>query len=53
MATAEDRKRNIAALITIGLGVLIGMFLKKVKFGMIIGLLLGLVAAGLFLGKRK
>jgi F0F1-type ATP synthase assembly protein I len=53
MATAEDRRRNIAAVITIGLGVLIGLFLKKVKFGMVIGLLLGLVAAGLFIRKRK
>jgi uncharacterized membrane protein (UPF0136 family) len=42
-----QQKRRIGILTIVGIGILIGFFLKNVKIGLIIGLLLGLLAGGL------
>ncbi|MFN4975720.1 MAG: hypothetical protein ACK5GV_10795 [Bacteroidota bacterium] len=42
-----QQKRRIGMLTIVAIGVLIGLFLKNVKIGLIIGLLLGLLAGGL------
>jgi len=42
-----QQKRRIGIFTIVAIGVLIGLFLKNVKIGLIIGLVLGLLAGGL------
>jgi hypothetical protein len=44
-------RRNIAGVVAILLGLVIGIFIKRVSIGLLIGLVLGLIAISLF--KRK
>jgi F0F1-type ATP synthase assembly protein I len=48
---ADVTRRNIAGVVAIILGLLIGIFIKKVKVGLIIGLVLGFIAYSLL--RRK
>ena len=40
-------RRNIAAVFAIVLGLVIGIFIKKVRIGLLIGLVLGIIAYSL------
>ncbi|MCE2972038.1 MAG: hypothetical protein LW852_01200 [Sediminibacterium sp.] len=42
-----QQKRRIGIFTIVAIGILIGLFLKNVKIGLIIGLVLGLLAGGL------
>ncbi len=43
-----DRKRGqIGFVVSIGIGLIIGIFLKKVHFGLLIGLAIGFLSSGL------
>jgi uncharacterized membrane protein (UPF0136 family) len=42
-----QQKRRIGIFTIVAIGVLIGLFLKNVKIGLIIGLVLGLLVGGL------
>lgn len=43
-----DQKRgNIAFVVMIGIGLMIGFLIKRVHYGLLIGLALGLLASGL------
>ncbi|MGC4037023.1 MAG: hypothetical protein QM764_13780 [Chitinophagaceae bacterium] len=47
----EASRRNIAGIVAIVLGLAIGLFIKRVRIGLLIGVVLGLVAVMLI--KRK
>lgn len=44
---ADITRRNIAAIAAIVLGLAIGIFIKRIKVGMLIGIVLGLIAISL------
>jgi len=48
-----NQRKGISAFTIIIIAVVIGVFLKTVKFGLIIGLVLGLLASGLLSSRRK
>jgi O-antigen ligase len=48
---ADITRRNIAGVVAIVLGLAIGLFIKRVKIGLLIGIVLGFIAISLF--KRK
>jgi len=48
---ADITRRNIAGVVAILLGLAIGLFIKRVRIGLLIGIVLGLIAISLF--KRK
>jgi F0F1-type ATP synthase assembly protein I len=45
---ADATRRNIAGIVAILLGLAIGIFIKRVRVGLLIGLVLGFVAISLF-----
>ena len=45
---AEITRRNIAGVVAILLGLAIGLFIKRVKIGLLIGIVLGFIAISLF-----
>ena len=47
----EDSRRTIAGIVAIVLGLAIGLFIKRVRVGLLIGIALGLIA--IMLLKRK
>jgi LPXTG-motif cell wall-anchored protein len=49
----QRSRTDIAAWTAIAIGLIIGLFLKRVRYGLIIGLVLGMVAVFLFWRKRK
>lgn len=49
----ERMRANIAAWSAIILGLVLGMLLKRVRFGFIFGIVLGFVAVYLLWGRRK
>lgn len=52
MSTQDDAsRRNIAGILAIVLGLAIGLFIKRVRVGLLIGIVLGLVA--IMLLKRR
>jgi hypothetical protein len=53
MANSSQRRREIGFGIAIVLGLLLGIFIKRVKIGLLIGLALGLLAAGMISGRKK
>jgi hypothetical protein len=53
MANDARSRREIGFIIAIVLGLVLGIFIKRVSLGLLIGLGLGLMAAGLIGGKRK
>ena len=44
---ADITRRNIAAIAAIVLGLVIGVFIKRIKVGMLIGIVLGFIAISL------
>ena len=53
MANSSQRRREIGFIIAIVLGLLLGIFIKRVRIGLLIGLALGLLAAGMVSGRKK
>ncbi|WP_162836160.1 hypothetical protein [Flavihumibacter solisilvae] len=53
MATQNQGRRDIGIVVCLVLGLVIGMFIKRVHIGLIIGLGLGLLAAGMISGRRN
>jgi hypothetical protein len=49
---ADVSRRNIAGVVTIVLGLAIGLFIKKVRIGLLIGIVLGFIVFSL-LGRRN
>ena len=49
--SGNDTRRTIAVIVTVVLGLAIGLFIKRVPLGMLIGLGLGLLLSGLI--KKK
>jgi hypothetical protein len=45
---ADITRRNIAAVVAILLGLAIGIFIKRVRVGLLIGMVLGFIAISLF-----
>ena len=45
---ADITRRNIAGVVAILLGLAIGIFIKRVRLGLLIGLVLGFIAISLF-----
>jgi len=44
---ADITRRNIAAIAAIVLGLAIGIFIKRIRIGMLIGIVLGFIAISL------
>lgn len=53
MANSSQSRREIGFIIAIVLGLLLGIFIKRVRIGLLIGLALGLLAAGMISGRKK
>lgn len=52
MSSQDDAsRRNIAGILAIVLGLAIGLFIKRVRIGLLIGIVLGLIA--IMLLKRR
>jgi hypothetical protein len=53
MAVKPDQKRgNIAFIVIVLLGYLLGFMIKRVQLGLILGLALGLLASGIMRRRR-
>ena len=48
----SERRKNLTIVIVIAIGLLIGLFIKRVPLGLLIGVVLGIMAFGLT-SKRK
>jgi hypothetical protein len=48
---AENMRKDIAGVVAIALGLAIGLFIRRVKVGLLIGIVLGFIAISLF--RRK
>jgi hypothetical protein len=53
MSQSSSRRRDIAAWTAIGLGLILGLLLRRVRFGFLIGLALGAVAVFLLARRKK
>jgi hypothetical protein len=53
MANSSQSRREIGFIIAIVLGLLLGVFIKRVRIGLLIGLALGLLAAAMISGRKK
>ena len=53
MASSNQSRRDIGIGICIVLGLVIGMFIKRVHIGLLIGLGLGLLTAGMISGRGR
>lgn len=53
MKTQSETRRKMAWIIVIIIGLVIGMFLKRVSVGLLIGVVLGLLAVGFSTGGKK
>lgn len=49
--SGDDTRRTMAAVITIGIGLLLGFLIKRVTVGLLIGIALGLLFSG-FIRKK-
>lgn len=47
MSSHQDTRRTMAFIVTIVLGLFLGLLIKKVSIGLLIGLALGFFASGL------
>jgi hypothetical protein len=52
MASSQNRK-DMLAILAIGLGLLLGFLIKRIHIGLLIGLVLGLLGGGLLGRKRR
>jgi len=50
---ADVTRRNIAGVVAILLGLAIGLFIKRVRIGLLIGIVLGFIAISLFRRKNR
>jgi hypothetical protein len=50
---ADNRRKDIAAWTAIGLGIVLGILLKRVRYGFLLGLLLGALIVYLYTRKRR
>lgn len=48
-----QQRRYITFVVVIILGLVLGIFIKRVQIGLIIGLVLGVLASGLLSNRRK
>ncbi len=53
MASSPQSRREIGFVVAIVLGLLLGIFIKRVRVGLLIGIVLGLLAVGMISGRRK
>lgn len=53
MRNSSQSRREIGFVVAIVLGLLLGIFIKRVRVGLLIGLALGLLAAGIISGRKK
>lgn len=53
MANSSQSRREIGFVIAIVFGLLLGIFIKRVRIGLLIGLALGLLAAAMLSGRKK
>ena len=51
MSSQQDTRRTMAVIVTIAIGLFLGLLIKKVTIGLLIGLALGLFLSGL-VGKK-
>jgi hypothetical protein len=49
---ADHVRRDIAGVFAIVLGLVIGLFIRRIKVGLLIGVVLGLIAISLFRKNR-
>lgn len=47
MSKVPEGRKNVALVTCIILGLVVGLFIKKVSIGLLIGLVLGLLVAGI------
>lgn len=52
MNSSQDTRRSIAFVVTIALGLVLGLLIKRVTIGLLIGLALGLLASGFVKNKK-
>ena len=53
MANPSQSRREIGFAIAIVLGLVLGIFIKRVQLGLLLGLGIGLLAAGMISGRKK
>ena len=53
MANSSHSRREIGFVLAMVAGLLLGIFIKRVRIGLLIGLALGLLAAGMISGRKK
>ncbi len=53
MATNNNTRRDMGIIICVILGLVIGIFIKRVHIGLILGLAIGLLTAGLVSGRKR
>jgi hypothetical protein len=51
--TADNRRKDIAAWTAIGIGLVLGILLKKVRYGFLFGIIIGATIVYLFTRKRN
>jgi O-antigen ligase len=49
----DATRRNIAGVLAIVLGLALGLFIRRIKVGLIIGIVLGFIAYSLLAAKNK
>ncbi len=45
-------RKNVALVICIAAGLIIGLFIKRVSIGLLIGVVLGVLVGGMWIGKK-
>lgn len=53
MANSSQSRREIGFILAIVIGLLLGIFIKRVRIGLLIGLVLGLLAVAMISGRKK
>ncbi|HEY8396927.1 MAG TPA: hypothetical protein VIK80_03235 [Flavihumibacter sp.] len=53
MAGGNNSRRDMGIVVAIAIGLIIGIFIKRVHIGLLIGLGIGLLSASLISGRRK
>ena len=51
MSKKPQSRREIALIVSFCLGLIIGLFIKKVSIGLLIGIVLGVLIGGMWIGK--
>ena len=53
MANTNQSRREIGIIVCLVLGLVIGMFIKRVHVGLLLGLGIGLLTSGLIAGRKR